>query len=239
MPILNLSVASGAELSVRRFVATEAVSSLFSVAIWARSESPDIDLEGIIGQEATLQITHGTAYVAALGTRTWTGVVSQVEQVHGVTPIPGDKSESTYFIRLAPKTWLLTQRRGYRIYQHLSIPDIIDKLLSEWSITPVWEIARGSYPKLEFKVQYGESDYAFMSRLVEEAGIAFTFPDAQGSNITFSDKLETNPKRGGMPIHYVEEPNQSSELEFARLNAARARHYLEHGEWISKAKEER
>ena len=32
---------------------------------------------------------------------------------------------------------------------------------------------------------------------------------------------------------------QSSELEFARLNAARARHYLEHGEWISKAKEER
>ena len=78
---------------------------------------------------------------------------------------------------------------------------------------PVWRIDRGSYPKLEFKVQYGESDYAFMSRLLEEAGIAFTFPDDQGSNITLSDKLEKGTKRGGAPIHYVEEPNQESEKE--------------------------
>src|SRR5262249_27772291 len=72
----------------------------------------------------------------------------------------------------------------------------------------------GKYPKLDYKVQYGESDYNFMSRLVEEAGIAFTFPDAEGSNIMFGDKLEKNPKRGGPAVDYVEEPNQSSEKEF-------------------------
>src|SRR5205085_2843616 len=74
---------------------------------------------------------------------------------------------------------------------------------------------RGSYPKLEYKVQYGESDYAFMSRLAEEAGIAFTFPDEGGSVITFGDALHEGAKRGGAAIPYVEEPNRSAEREFA------------------------
>jgi type VI secretion system secreted protein VgrG len=84
---------------------------------------------------------------------------------------------STYYLRIVPPLWLLTQRRNYRVFQHLSIPDITDKLLGEWSISSKWHISRGEYPKLEYKVQYGESDYAFLSRLWEEAGIAFTFPD--------------------------------------------------------------
>ncbi len=214
MPILDLTVSSGADLSVRRFVVEESVSTLTTIAIWARSEDPYVDLEGIIGKEASLKIVHGVKFVAGLGSRTWKGVVTHVEQVHGVTPLPGQKAESTYFLRIAPKTWLLTQRRGHRIYQHLSIPDIIDKLMGEWGISPVWKIDRGLYPKLEYKVQYGESDYAFVSRLVEEAGIAFTFPDDAGTNIVFGDKLEKGPKRGGQPIHYVEEPNQESEKEF-------------------------
>lgn len=214
MPILQLTTASGSELSVRRFVVTEAVSSLFSITVWARCEMPDVDLETIVGQAASLHITHGIAHIAGMGTRTWSGVCHHVEQVHGVTPIPGQKAESTYLLRIAPKVWLLSQRKGNRIYQRLSIPDIVDKLLGEWGISPVWQIDRGKYPKLDFKVQYGESDFQFMSRLVEEAGIAFTFPDAEGSNIVFSDKLEKNPKRGGPALDYVEEPSESAEKEF-------------------------
>src|SRR5262245_22858842 len=107
MPILKLSVASGAPLSVRRFVISESVSSLFSVAVWARIEVPDLDLEGIVGQDASLLITAGTAHIAGLGTRTWTGICNHVEQVHGVSPIAGQKAESTYFLRIAPKAWLL------------------------------------------------------------------------------------------------------------------------------------
>ncbi|UQA56814.1 type VI secretion system Vgr family protein [Polyangium aurulentum] len=214
MPILELTVASGQSLSVRRFSVEESVSGLFTIALWVRCEEPDVDLEGILGQDASLRIVHGVAYVAGLGTRTWKGMCTHIEQVHGVSPIPGQKAESTYFLRVAPKAWLLTQRRNYRIYQHLSIPDIVDALLAEWAITPVWKIDRGSYPKLEYKVQYGESDYAFMSRLVEEAGICFTFPDENGSNITFHDELEKGPRRAGLPIPYVEEPNQEAEKEF-------------------------
>ncbi|XXT21211.1 type VI secretion system tip protein TssI/VgrG [Sorangium sp. So ce429] len=214
MPILELSVASGARLWVRRFTAEEAMSSLFTVSVWAGSEDPDLDLEGIIGLRASLRVVHGVAHVAGLGARTWAGVCTHVEQVHGVSPLPGQRAESSYFLRIAPSAWLLTQRRNYRIYQHLSIPDIVDRLLGEWGITPAWNIDRESYPRLEFKVQYGESDHAFLCRLVEEAGIAFTFPDEGGSNITFVDQPHKGPLRGGPPLPYIEEPNQAAQREF-------------------------
>ena len=216
MPILHLTVASG-QLSVRRFVVDESVSSLFTVGVWAFSELAHVDLEGIIGKEASLVAVHGVALESGVGTRTWKGVCTHVEQVHGVVDRPDQKAVSTYFLRIAPKAWLLTQRRNHRIFQyldgrgaHMTIPDILDKLLKDWGIFPVWKINRGSYPKLEYKVQYGETDYVFMSRIAEEAGLCFTFPDEAGSNITFWDALDKGDKRAGPPLPYVEEPNQAA-----------------------------
>ncbi len=205
MPNLELTVASGQPLSIRRFSVDEAVSSLFNASVWATSIDPDVDLEGIIGKDASLLVESVVGILDGVATRSWKGVCTHVEQVHGVAPIPGQIAESSYFLRIAPRAWLLTQRHNYRIYQHLSIPDILDKLLGEWSISPAWNIDRGKYPKLEYKVQYGESDYVFLSRLAEEAGLAFVFPDDAGSNITFYDELQTGPKRAGLPIPYAEE----------------------------------
>ncbi|UQA58625.1 type VI secretion system Vgr family protein [Polyangium aurulentum] len=205
MPILELSFASGeTSLSVRHFAVHEAVSSLFMVSVVARSESPSIDLESIVGQSASLRV------VSARGdARLWSGVASTIEQVQAAQPgVPG-KELSTYSLRIVPQLWLLTQRRNHKIFQHLSIPDIVDEILDAWSVQRAWEIDRGRYPKLEYKVQYGESDYNFMSRLLEEAGISFTFPndDANGSKVTFSDKLESNPARPGGALKHVDNPN--------------------------------
>ncbi|WP_050436282.1 type VI secretion system Vgr family protein [Chondromyces crocatus] len=214
--ILELNVASGDRtLSVRRFSVHEATSSLFTVSIWARSESPSIDLEAIIGKPASFRIDSGMLF-ARTGTRTWTGIVSTIEQVHAVQPTAG-KDESTYFLRLVPTLWVLTQRRNYRIFQHASIPDIVDELLGEWNLEPDWKIGREEYPKLEFKVQYGESDYAFLSRLLEEAGIAFTFADEgeEGSKLTLADKLHSGPVRPEA-LPYVDNPNEASEKEFVQ-----------------------
>ncbi|HLM73685.1 MAG TPA: type VI secretion system tip protein TssI/VgrG [Polyangiaceae bacterium] len=212
MPTLELSFASGeSSLSVRRFAAHESISSLFTLSVWARSKSDTIDLEGLVGKDASLRVVSGYAWALNGGTRAWSGICSYVEQVQAEPT-----GLSTYYFRIVPKLWLLTQRTNYRIYQHLSIPDILDKLLAEWSITPAWQIDRGSYPKLEYKVQYGESDFDFVNRLLEEAGIAFTFPDNDGktSPLTFSDKLQAGEARAGAPIHFVENPSQAAEQEF-------------------------
>ncbi|HSN99392.1 MAG TPA: type VI secretion system tip protein TssI/VgrG [Candidatus Nanopelagicales bacterium] len=213
--ILELTFASGEKsLSVRRFSVHEAVSGLFTVSVWARSESPTVDLEAIVGKPATFRVVTGVLH-ARTGARLWTGVVNAIEQVHAVQATVG-KDESTYFLRIVPDLWLLTQRRNYRIFQHLSIPDISDALLTEWGLEPAWKIDRGTYPKLEYKVQYGESDFAFLCRLWEEAGIAFTFPDddEKGSTLTLHDKLHQGPIRPGEPLPYVDNPSQAAEKEF-------------------------
>ena len=219
MSALDLSFASGENsLSVRRVQIHEGLSTLFTISVWARSPHFDLDLESLVGQPAAFQIVHGTKLVANQGGRRWSGVVSMMEQVQGESGNSGEKPLSTYYLRIVPRLWLLTQRQNYRIYQHLSIPDISEKLLAEWGLQAILQIDKGAYPRLEYKVQYGETDFAFLCRLWEEAGIAFTFPDdEEGKTVILGDKLQEWPVREGEPIPYVDNPNAAAEKEFVTL----------------------
>jgi type VI secretion system secreted protein VgrG len=217
MSILTLSFAGGeTSLSVRRFTVEEAISSLFTVAVWARSESPSVDLEAIVGQAASLRVVSGWLYARGGGARLWTGIVRSIQQVHAVQPTSGGEQLSTYYLNIVPRMWLLTQRRNYRIFQHLTAVDIIDKVLQEWEIESTWKVDRGRYPKLEYRVQYGESDFAFINRMMEEAGIAYTFPDddAKGSRLTLGDELQSGETRPGGALPFVDNPNRNAQKEF-------------------------
>ncbi|XXX80122.1 type VI secretion system tip protein TssI/VgrG [Sorangium sp. So ce134] len=215
MSRLELSFASGEQsLSVKRFSVQEAISGLFTVSVWAHSPSPHLDLECLVGEPAALRLDGAAELLAYGGVRVWSGVCSYMEQVQAVEALPGAPAVSTYYLRIVPRLWLLTQRRNYRIYQHVAIPDIVDKLLAEWSLSPSWNIDRGTYPKLEYKVQYGESDYAFLSRLLEEAGIAFTLPDDEaGRTVALGDKLHLGAMRAGLPLQYVDNPTLAVDRE--------------------------
>src|SRR5204862_379882 len=79
--------------------------------------------------------------------------------------------------------------------------------LGEWKITPELRIQAGRYPKLEYRVQYQESDYAFISRLLEEAGITFFFthdgggktPEAQ-TRLVLSDDAQNAASIATVPF---------------------------------------
>src|SRR4051794_22308292 len=192
MPSLDLTFASGeSSLSVSRFAVHEGVSGLFTASIWALSDDPSIDLDTIVGRWASFRAASGSTFSPLGGARLWFGVCSAMRLAKGESA-----GKSTYQLTIVPRMWLLTQRRGYRIFQHVSIPDIVDQILAEWNLTPDWRITRGNYPLLEYKVQYGESDHAFLSRLLEEAGIAYTFPeDGVSSRLTLDDQLHAGAPR--------------------------------------------
>jgi len=179
-------------LSVRSFSVVEEMSSLFDVSLVARSPDEDIDLDTLVGNGAGFKVAGGLA---------WTGIVQFAEQID-VEP----DGLSTYFIRIVPALWRISQRKNNRIFQHLSIPDITKKLLSEWQIEPVMELDAGAYPKLDYRVQYGETDLAFLSRLFEEAGISYHFraPEA-GSEAPSALVLVADPtvRDAGAPLMYV------------------------------------
>src|SRR4029453_3042230 len=97
----------------------------------------------------------------------WTGIVSQLELMRSETgPLRTNAAGvSTYAVTIVPRLWLLSQWRNYRIFQYLSEVDIALKLLKEWNIDHVVRLERSDYRKRKYKVQYGESDYAFFARL--------------------------------------------------------------------------
>ncbi|WP_437927879.1 type VI secretion system tip protein TssI/VgrG [Sorangium sp. So ce291] len=210
MSFLELSFESEDDsLSVRRFSVREAISALFEIDVVARSPNDDLDLEAFVGRPAVLRIEHGLKH-AVHGRRHFRGVCSYMEQVQAEST-----GLSTYHLRIVPALWLLTQRRNHRIFQHLSAPEIVGKLLAEWGIEPVWKVQKVPYPKLEYRVQYGESDFDFLSRILEEAGIAYAFPDEGGkpSALTFLDAPHTADAREGGPLPYVDNPNQAAARE--------------------------
>jgi type VI secretion system secreted protein VgrG len=212
MALLELAFESKeSSLSVRRFSVREGMSSLFNISVWARSPDDGIDLESIIGKKAELKVMSGLGFGLGGGARKWTGVCERIALVD--TESAG---LSTYQVHIAPTLWLLTQRRNHRLFQHLSIPDIADKLFAEWSIEPAWKINRGDYPKLTIRTQYGESDFDFLSRLLEEAGISYFFADdaQKGSVLTLSDAPQSADARAGGPIAYADNPNAAAELEY-------------------------
>ncbi|HZO14007.1 MAG TPA: type VI secretion system tip protein TssI/VgrG, partial [Polyangiaceae bacterium] len=199
---LFLELESGiASLEVRRVSAHERMSQLFVVDVLARSDDPQIDLNAVVAKGA------GVAGETPSGLLAWTGVCSYMEQVKPAQDLAG---HSTYFLRIVPALWLLTQRRNHRIFQHETTPDIVKKILGEYRIEPTLELT-GEYARHEYCVQYGESDFAFVSRLLEQAGISYFFRrqkqgDKAVSVLVLSDAPQRGESIGG--IYYYDMPNE-------------------------------
>ncbi|MDI1436435.1 type VI secretion system Vgr family protein [Polyangium sorediatum] len=212
MAILDLSFESGEQsLSVRHFSVHEGISTLFSANVVARSPKEDIDLESLVGKAGGL-LAIGNLNVP----RGWTGVVSHAEQIDVEPPTGTSLGLSTYLVRIVPTMWLLTQRKGNRIFQKMSIPDIVKKVLGEYGIEPKMKLTE-PHPEHEYRVQYGETDFAFVSRLLEEEGISYWFGQVlKGNNVASELHLADAPTRGEArkPIRHAENPNQPGNNEW-------------------------
>lgn len=211
MSLLELSITGGPALRVHHFSIQENMSDMFEVTLVAHLDDPAVDLESLVGQPATFKIVAGTLYAQNMGTRCWKGIVRFVEQTHAQGKTSG---LSSYYIQIVPDLYKLTQRTNHRIFQHLSIPDIVKRIFSEWGVTASWEIDSAASPPLEFKVQYGESDYRFVCRLLEEAGIGFMYRDIAGTGgiLIMSDRLHNGQPRPALP--FVDNPNEAAQKEF-------------------------
>ena len=190
---LVVSIASGDTLDVRQFSVVERMSSLFEITLLVVAENPDIDFEHVIGQAASF--TMGGGFEDAPSSRTWTGLCSEMQQV-----AVEETGVSTYHLVLVPSLWLTTQRRNHRMFQQLSELDIVLEVLDDWGIKPVQRLT-STYKKRKYRVQYGESDFAFISRMLEDAGISFYFERADGvSKLVLADAPQVNKARPSIPF---------------------------------------
>lgn len=195
--------AGGLAFDVRRFSVREELSGHFHIAVWARHGDHNIDPETLIGSTATF-----SAEQSRTG-RTWQAGVKHMELVR---PEPGKRSLSTYMLELVSPLWFTTQVRQRRIFQHLPLPDIIEAVLAPYGLTPKRELG-GEYPDHEYIVQHGESDYEFVNRLMEQAGITYFYRFGDETELVIADKPVDNGKRAEA-IHYVEEPTPDARQDY-------------------------
>jgi type VI secretion system secreted protein VgrG len=197
--LLSVSVASGDSLDVRQFSVDERVSSLFTVSLVAVSRNENLDFDTVVGQVASFTVRH------AAGERTWRGLVSHLQHVGTSGAVEG---LSTYQLVLVPTLWLATQRKNYRMFQQLSEPNMVLQMLHEdWGIEADVRLT-GTYKKRKYRVQYGESDFAFMRRMLEDAGISFLFEDKDGeTKLVLTDAPQSSEPRP--PILFRDSPAET------------------------------
>ena len=153
------------ELVVNRFEGTEAISEPFEFRVGMLSENSDVDLQSLLRTKAniTLAIPEGSA-------RHIDGVWRQLKQL-GI----GKDGLAIYEGVLVPSFWLLTLRSDCRIFQNMTVPDIVSKVLQDSGVSEFKLSLVKTYPQREYCVQYRETNFNFISRLLEDEGIFYFF----------------------------------------------------------------
>lgn len=160
------------ELSVEACLGREALSELGEWRIVALSANARLSMKSVLGSAVTLWTT------LADGTRfRRSGLVRQAEK------LGADGGLARYRLTVVPWLWLATQQRHSQVFQKRTVGDIVDHVLSPYTPHAVWRYTVCAQQRIELLgarahvAQFRESDYEFVSRLLAEAGLGFTFVD--------------------------------------------------------------
>jgi type VI secretion system secreted protein VgrG len=151
-------------LLFRSMKATEEMGRLFEYEVEMLSANKAIAFADVVGQRMTVHLQTSDS-----ASRHFNGVVARFAHVGEVG------KHALYRATLRPWLWLLTLRANCRMFQAKSVPDIIKDIFREHGLTDFSESLSGTYSACEYKVQYQETDFNFVSRLMEQAGIYYFF----------------------------------------------------------------
>lgn len=173
-------------LLMREMTVHEAISGLFRIQLSCLSETADIQFADMIGGPISIRMTLPEGGDA--GERHFHGVVSRFSQG------PPHGRFVTYHAEVVPWLWFLTRASDCRIFQNMSVPDIIKQVFDDLGMTDYKLDLKGKYDAREYVVQYRETHFAFVCRLMEEAGIGFYHQhDEKNHTLVLFDDPSTHP----------------------------------------------
>ena len=170
--IINISRPGGNLISneaITRFELREAMSELFEFTVELLLPDPTLDMKGIVGQLARVGLRDEPFH------REIEGIVRRARQLSSEP-----SGTSRYEIIVVPPLWLTTRRKDHRIFQDLSVIEIVGKVLEGYDgrIDAPTNLC-GDHPPREYTVQYGETDHDFILRILAEEGITSLFDHDQ------------------------------------------------------------
>jgi type VI secretion system secreted protein VgrG len=183
-------------LLFNRMTATEGLSTLFEIDLALLSQNASIDAKKILGTPVSVGVelpppTGGNRYFHGLCTDfTYTGSFGEL---HGYRAV------------LRPWLWVLTRSADCRIFQKKTTPEIIKQIFGDhgFSGDAIKDSLGRSYEKWEYCVQYRETAFNFVSRLMEHEGIYYYFDHKAGNHaLVLVDSSSAHSKFAG----YAEVP---------------------------------
>ena len=181
-------------LLLQGFTGREGISRLFSFHLDLLSEKESIDFKKIVGQNVTIQIA-----LAAGATRYINGFVSRFAQ-------SGSAQDATHYqMEVVPWLWFLTRIADCRIFQDKTIPQIVEAVFQSRGFSDYKLSLTGTYDQREYCVQYRETDFNFVSRLMEQYGIFYYFEHNNGKHtMMLGDSPSVNqPCPNQATAHYI------------------------------------
>lgn len=167
-----------------RMTVKEQLSQLFSCHLELFSEKANIKLSEVLGTNMTVRFElpyqQGTRYFNGLVTR------FSYEGLHNLR-------YGLYRAELSPWLWFLTRTSDCRIFQNRTVPDIVKEIFREQGFTDFKDALSGTYRQWDYCVQYRETDFNFISRLLEQEGIYYYFSHENGKHhLVLADSISSH-----------------------------------------------
>jgi type VI secretion system secreted protein VgrG len=164
------------------FMGQEGISQLFAFQLDVLAKNnQEVPFEKLLGQPLTVELA------LAQGTnRYFHGICNRVSQ--GAR----DYDFTAYRLVVVPQLWLLTKKAQSRIFQHLTVKQILKKVLEGLDVV---DQTQGKFHPRDYCVQYRETDFNFACRLMEEEGIFYFFKhSAQGHQLVLANTPQSHPE---------------------------------------------
>ncbi|MGW8466270.1 type VI secretion system tip protein TssI/VgrG [Pseudomonas sp. CLCA07] len=184
----------------------EALNSLGSQTLNGLNDGTSLTLTSAVATHVTTTL-HNDAQ-----TRPIDALVAEISQ------LPADATAERYQLMLRPWLWWLTLASNNRVFQNLATSDIVTTIFKAHGFTDFLLKLTGSYTPREYCVQYGETDFAFVSRLLEEDGIFWFYTHEDGKHtLVLGDSNDAFPPiPNGPKVNYLGQQMGERELHGIR-----------------------
>jgi type VI secretion system secreted protein VgrG len=200
-PITLSSPLPAADLFLESMNVSEGLSRLGGMTLTLLSEKPTLSPKDLLGKPVTV-----TMNLADDAKRYFHGYVTRF----GIGTPRG--RYFSYQAEVRPWLWFLTRTSDCRIFQEMTVPDIVKKVFDDHAgVAQVKLKLFRSYQPWTYCVQYRESDFQFVTRLLEREGIYWYFEHTDGKHeLVLMDSLSAHdPITGESNVRYIEDPSNA------------------------------
>lgn len=171
--LLAIATSTGKTFVLRRLEAVEAISRPYLVQVEVLCLDHKVKAADVIGHTASIKIERGPGEEP----RRFHGIISAFRRIGRF-----GTDHSVYGLEIVPAFWNLSRKSNCRVFQNMSVPDIVKKVMAEAGVPAPSFMSAEATPR-PYCLQYNETDLDFCQRLMDETGCGYYFLHGESEHV--------------------------------------------------------